>query len=130
MALADTSAATALKLLKKYGRSVVVTRVTAPGTYNSSTGKTSTPTTASATIKAYVTDFQVRGFSAPNIQVKSGDKMMIVAATGFSAPKHGDTFTVGGETYTIVPITDNGMEVVTIYVKETPVLYKIHGRKS
>lgn len=130
MGLAESSSATALKLITKYGKSVVVTRVTVPGVYDTATGKTSAPTTAQQTIKAYVTDFQARGFNAPNILVKTGDKMILVAGSGFTKPDLGDTFTVGGITYSIVPIKDNGMEIVTVSVKEVDVLYKIHGRHS
>lgn len=129
MALADRSAATALKLLTKYGQNVTLRRVTVKGAYNSATGKTAAPTTAEVTVKAHPTDFNSGNRSA-NTQVNTGDKLILIAGSSISRPQIGDTITIGSDRYTIVPRSANGQEVEAVVVSGITVLYKIHGRLS
>lgn len=130
MSLADNMAKTALNLIKKYGSTIVVTRVTVKGTYNSATGVVSNPTTAQQTVKGVIKDFDSRAYSAPNILIQTDDKEILIAASGFSKPGLADTFTADGITYTIVPLRDNGLEVQSVMLQDKNVLFKIHGRKT
>lgn len=130
MALADSASRTALKLIAKHGKTISVSRVTVPGAYDTATGTTSEPTVATVSVKAYVKDCDSSPYRAPNVLVKTGDKELLIAASGFSKPDIGDTFTVGGVIYTIVPVESNGLGIQTVSVGETDVLYKVHGRAS
>jgi len=129
-AFADRMAATGLRLLTKYGKSITVTRITAPGAYDSSSGKTAAPTTVTVNAKCYPKDFDSSYSNRPNLLLKSGDKQLIISASGFSKPSLGDWFTIDGVKYTIVPIREGGLEIETIFAQEIPVLYYVHGRRS
>lgn len=120
--------ASALRMIAKGGKTVTVSREVV-GTYDTATGTVSSSTAVSADVKAIVKDFQPR-IGQLSLLVKSGDKELTFAAKDFDAPKIGDTFTIDGVTYTVVPRQENGLEVETVYAGELPALYHVHGRKS
>lgn len=131
MALADSATKTAVSLIRKYGKTVLITHVTAQGAYDSSTGKTAAPTTTQTTTKAIVKDVDQRTYGQTvNLLVKVGDKIIELAASNIDALSISDTFTIDGITYMVVPVREGGLEIQTIFVSETPVLYKVHGRRT
>lgn len=127
-AFEDRISNSALSNIAKYGKTVSVQRYT-QSAYDTATGTYTNTLTSSVIVKALVSDFNAR-ISQIGLILKSGDKIITVAASGFDKPGIADKFTVEGETYTIVPIREGGLEIQTIYAGEIPVLYKIHGRKS
>lgn len=122
------NAATVLRQIAKYGADVVLTRAGAK-TYDPATSCYTETGGSTQTIKAVVSDMRARIDSAQGLNIQSGDKQLSVAASNFVKPKIGDTLTVLGDTYTIVPIAAGGLEIETVMAANTPVLYKIHGRR-
>jgi len=127
-AFEDRITATALKSIAKYGKTVIVKRYADP-VYDTATGTYSAALTDTQTIKALVSDFN-SAINRVGLGLKSGDKQITVAAKNFSKPDIADTFSVDGDVYTIVPVSEGGLEVQTVFAGEVPALYKIHGRIS
>lgn len=90
------TAATALRLLQRFGASATLTRTTA-GAYDPATG-TSTETTAVLTTTATVFDYDAKYIDGTLILV--GDKRAYLAAA--HEPKQGDKLTWGSDEYTVV----------------------------
>lgn len=112
----------ATKLINKYGKSITLTSVTT-GTYNPATGSV-TNTTSSATVKAIVEDYsyQDSGSGFTEGLIKVGDKKFTVAAIDLSsAPKPGDTITLGSSTYSVI-------RVIETWSGEQIASYEIQGR--
>ena len=129
-AFEDRTAATALRQIAKYGKTISIQRQ-GEKTYDETTLKyTEADTPAADVIKALVKDFDATTAARLGARVQSGDKIFTVAASGLTKPDLGASVTVDGETLAIVPKTDGGLEVMTVYAGEIAVLYRIHGRKS
>ena len=112
----------ATKLINKYGKSITLTSVTT-GTYNPATGSV-TNTTSSATVKAIVEDYsyQDSGSGFTEGLIKVGDKKFTVAAIDLSsAPKPGDTITLGSSAYSVI-------RVIETWSGEQIASYEIQGR--
>lgn len=127
-AFEDRTAATALRQIAKYGKSTVIKRYADP-VYDTATGKYTATLTDTQNVKAIVSDFNSR-INRVGLDLKSGDKQITVAASGFGKPDIGDTMTIDSITYMVVPVHEGGLEIETIFAGEIPVLYKIHGRKT
>ena len=110
----------ATKIINKYGKSITLTSVTT-GTYNPATGSV-TNTTSSATVKAIVEDYSYQDSGFTEGLIKVGDKKFTVAAIDLSsAPKPGDTITLGSSTYSVI-------RVIETWSGEQIASYEIHGR--
>lgn len=113
----DNSAATADSLIRKFGTSVSMSRVT-PGAYNPETGQTAT-TTTTQTVLAVVIDYPQKFIDGTLI--RQGDRKALVSAVGSTAPIAGDTFTWGGSPLVVV-------EAKTLGPAGTAVLYTLQVR--
>jgi hypothetical protein len=120
----DKSAATALKLLQKFGRSVTHTRQVS-GAYDPATGG-STVTSTNQTGTGCVLDFQLMNYGTTfegQTVIQQGDKYALLATSGITnVPVPGDLFVAGGVTWSI-------MGVKTVSPAGTDVLHKLHLRK-
>ena len=96
----DRAAATALKLLTKYGRSVTVTSVT-PGTYDPAAGSI-TNTTATSTAKGLVTEHKATDIDGTLI--KAGDKKLLLDSSAVISID--DSVTVGSDVYSVVGVSE------------------------
>jgi hypothetical protein len=118
MALATSLRKTASKLMAKFGGEVTFRRVTA-GAYNPTTG-TSTPSTATTTIRGVLDDVNER---ETNDLIKGTDKKLTIAAADLAfEPVVSDQVTVGGRAMQIVQVNkieqDNTAIVFEIYLRE------------
>ena len=95
------SAATADKILTKFGQDITITRRTA-GTYNTSTG-TATVTETTQTGTGAIFDWANRNIDG--ILIKTGDRRLLLSAVGLTAPVVNDTVTVGTTVFTIVQVS-------------------------
>lgn len=127
-AFEDRTAATAVRQINKYGKTVTI-QSAGVKTYDPATSKYTGTDPAAFTVKGLVTDFNSR-VSRIGLDVRSGDKMLMLAAKGLDKPTISDKFTVDDDTFTVVPVHEGGLEVTTVYAGEIPVLYKVHGRKT
>lgn len=89
----DRMAATAAKLLKKYGAAAVLSRVTA-GDYDPATGNTIGETTATYSCFAAKFDYEQKDIDGTQIRV--GDQRVYLSAPGVVQPQSGDTMTFTG----------------------------------
>lgn len=121
--------ATVLRQITKYGADVVVTRA-GTKTYDVATGGYVETGGTVENAKAVISDFVARVDRLGGLNIQSGDKQILFAASGFARPKIGDTISFLSDTYTIVPVVDGGLEVQTVLAQNTPVLYKVHGRRK
>jgi hypothetical protein len=94
----DKTAATALRLITKFGASSTLTHV-APATYDPTTGST-TPTETAQTVQACV--FPYSNALIDGTLIRTTDLQALVAASGVSEPAAGSTLLWGGVTRTIV----------------------------
>jgi hypothetical protein len=119
------SAATALKLLQKFGRTVTHTRQVSGNDYNPSTGA-ATVTPSNQTGTGCVLDFQLMNYGTTfegQTVIQQGDKYALLATSGITnVPVPGDLFVAGGVTWNI-------MGVKTVSPAGTDVLHKLHLRK-
>ena len=111
------SAASALKMLTKFGQSVTRRSYTA-GTYDPATGLV-TPTTADTTRKGALFDFGEGQTLERGTLIQSGDKRLLLDATATVLPQ--DHFIIGGTENVIVSIGE-------INPAGTVVLYDLHLR--
>lgn len=93
------TAATAARLLARFGAPVTVTRVT-PGAYNPDTGSNaagSTQTWSPSGVKLDYTQREIDGTS-----IKAGDQRVYMSAVAGLDPQAGDSVTLGAETWRVV----------------------------
>lgn len=129
--MADDDASFALEAIAEDGKLITITPPSTGGVYNPATSSTEGAVVGVAFDRAaIVKDFDSRVSSAVNLQLRVGDKEIILAAQGIDKPTIGFTFTVDDEVFNVVPEKEGGLEVQTIYSGNTPVLYKVHGRHS
>jgi hypothetical protein len=117
-------AATALKLLTKFGRSVTLRKQTA-GAYDPATsGATVTNTDYTGTGALFDFNERILGTQFENgTSVQMGDKYLLLASSGITvAPVPNDLLIFGSDTWTV-------LNVKTIAPAGTAVLYELHLRK-
>lgn len=118
------TAATSLKLLTRFGRTVTLRRQVA-GAYDPATGS-ATVTTTDYTGKGAIFDFDERRLGtvfAPGSTIQMGDKYLLLAPDGITvAPAPGDFLIFGSDTWNIV--NKKSVEPAGIVV-----LYELHLRK-
>ena len=111
------SAATATRLITKFGQSVTLRHYTI-GTYSTTTGL-NTVTTSDVTAKAAIFDFaQGQTLQAGNL-IQSGDKQALMAVT--QTPAMQDHVIVGGKEYVILSLGE-------LNPAGTVVMYDLHLR--
>lgn len=119
----DRMAATALRLLRKFGQSVTIRRVTG-GSVDPVTGTVVAGTTTDTTATAVLQDYSLQESGAANMQqtlIQSGDKKFIVAARGINPPALTDKILAAGKTWNIINIKE-------INPEGAPMVYEIQGR--
>jgi hypothetical protein len=117
-------AATALKLLTKFGRSVTLRKQTA-GAYDPATsGATVTNTDYTGTGALFDFNERILGTQFENgTSVQMGDKYLLLASSGITvAPVPNDLLIFGSDTWTV-------LNVKIIAPAGTAVLYELHLRK-
>jgi hypothetical protein len=105
----------ALAQIANFGRDVVLKRVM-ESTYNYTTGTNTGGSTTTETIKAVVTDYELKQIDGTIIQ--RGDKLYTMAAQGLNAPKTNDFL----DDWKILAVD-------TIQTGDTALLYKCQVRK-
>lgn len=105
MSFYNNMALTALKLIASKGQAVTWQRRTA-GAYNPATGSASV-TVAEVTCTGVMLDYKDRTTAGVNTDgqtlVQRGDRKLLLAASGMpAAPLPGDSFVVGGESWSVV----------------------------
>ena len=97
------SAATALKLITKFGQTAAIirTEVKEPSNpWDPSTGET---VVTEYTVQAVVTEYAQRLIDG--VSVKYGDKLVLVASSGLAVtPAPNDSISVGGQTFSVVSV--------------------------
>lgn len=118
------SAATALRLLTKFGRSVTLRKQT-PGAYDPATSS-NTITNTDYTGQGALLDFNERQLGtnfAGGSTIQQGDKYLLLAPSGITvAPVTNDLLIFGSDTWTV-------LNVKTLAPAGTAVLHKLHLRK-
>lgn len=107
----SATAATADRLLKRFGASAQVTRNT-PGAYDPATGSAPITTTAQP-VTAAVFDYDHSYIDGTRIQ--QGDRRAFVSAVGVWAPKQGDVLAWDGSDLTVItskPLKPAGLSVL------------------
>ena len=98
------SAATALRLITKFGQTATIlrTEIKEPSKpWDPSSGET---VVTEYPVQAVVTEFAQRLIDGVN--VKYGDKLVLVAASGLAViPTPNDAISVGGQTYSVVGVS-------------------------
>jgi hypothetical protein len=118
-ALYTRGAATAARLLAKYGAAVTLRSFT-PGTYNKDTGVRANPAPTSNTRNGALFDIDHGVKDIRGKLVETGDKELLMEPG--VAPKAQDSVTVGGIQYTVVSVGE-------LNPAGTPVLFTLHLRK-
>lgn len=95
----DKSAATASRLLAKFGATVTVTRTT-PGAYDPATGTDAAGSAQTWTPAGVRLEYSQREIDGTNI--KAGDQRVYMSAVAGLDPQPGDTVTLGGEAWRVV----------------------------
>ena len=115
------SAATALRLLTKFGQDVTLRSVTI-GAYDTATGANAI-TTSDTTVKAAILDFKSRfGIGQTEIDlVQAGDKHCLMQAG--TIPNLQDVVVVGTKIYSVLSIGE-------VNPAGTPVMYSLHLRNG
>jgi hypothetical protein len=114
MGFYEQRAASALRLIKKYGMNMVLRRVT-KGTYHPSAGSTDASTVVDCAAKGIVEEYKVQDIDGTII--KNGDKSVILAASGLAfRPDTNDFLLIGA---TIVNGVTVGGEPWKIFVNKT-----------
>lgn len=93
------SAATALRLLTRFGRPVTVTRET-PGAYDPATGTDAAGTSQTWTPSGVKLEYTQREIDGTNI--KAGDQRVYMSAAAGLDPQPGDAVTLGAEVWRVV----------------------------
>ncbi|MFG3398659.1 hypothetical protein ACQKEK_02515 [Pseudomonas sp. NPDC077408] len=134
----DRMAATALRLLKKRGQSVVL-RDTAPGEYDPITGGSTPGAVAEQIGSAYLGDYSLRESGAANLagsDIRQNDKKIMLAAGDIRAPTLStkilaDVFERNDEGELVYLRTDTwtAVNIKEINPAGTPLVYEIQGRR-
>lgn len=111
------AAATALRLLTKFGRDVTLRNYTV-GTYDPATG-TNSVSTSDVTVKAAVLDYGAGQMEQAGNLIQSGDKRCLVQAG--TVPALEDHVIVGSKDYSILSVGE-------VNPAGTPVIYNLHLR--
>lgn len=93
------TAATAARLLGKFGATVTVTRTT-PGARNPDTGTTGAGSTQTWTPKGVKLDYSAREIDGT--QILAGDQRVYMSAIASLDPKPSDVVTLGSEAWRVV----------------------------
>ena len=121
----DRMAATALRLIERFGQAATLSEVSA-GEYDPVTGIDSEPVTLTQPGQVILLDFteQEAGIiNAAGSLVQQGDKKIMLAAKGLAwPPTMTNTILVDGLTWTIVNIKSTNPA-------GTPLVYELHGRR-
>ena len=113
MSLYTNMAATAKRLLTKFGRAVTITTYTT-GTYNTATGAATSSSIDTATIGAV---FSYKDSLIDGALIKRGDKYMLCPIAALV----GDRVTIGTVIYSVIDVKE-------INPGGTPVMYKFNIR--
>lgn len=97
----NKSAATALKLITKFGASATLIK-RAEGSYDPATGS-NTITETSYTVKAVLLNYRANETNTQGSLIQAKDRKVIIQATTVT-PDVSDTFTFGGVTYRVVEV--------------------------
>lgn len=124
MTIYDRAAASALRMLTKYGSSGTL-RVVTVGEYDPNTG--SAPTTENdypVSVAKFDFDLRMSGTTfAPGTVIIGGDKQIFMAAQGLAVtPAPGNKIIIGSETWNVEGVKE-------LKPAATPILYEILGRK-
>lgn len=92
-------AATAAEMLREFGVSVTVSRLT-PGAYDPETGTNAAGTTQTWTPWGVMLEYSQREIDGTNI--KAGDQRVYMSTTADLDPKPADTVTIGTEVWRVV----------------------------
>lgn len=111
-------AATAKRLLTRFGQVVTVKRVT-PGGYDPATGATTADVTNGYSCAGAVMNYASRDIDGTLVQ--RGDVRVLIAPDVADAPKTGDTLAAAGRTLTVI-------RVDTLAPTGTAVLYDVQAR--
>jgi hypothetical protein len=106
------TAATAARLLLKFGRAVTLTRVT-PGAYDPATGAPGTGTTATHAGTAALFEYQQKDIDGTHIRM--GDQRAYIAPGLAVTPQTGDTLTIGSDVWSVIasrPLSPAGIVVL------------------
>lgn len=113
-------AASAAKLLVKFGRDVVLVDVTL-GTYNPATGTVAGGSSANVTRKGALFDFKDGQTTAAGGLIQTGDKKMLLDSSA-PAPKVEDKVSLDGIKWAVKGVKE-------VNPGGTPVIYELHLRK-
>ena len=120
----DRMAATALRLISKFGQTATIKDVTA-GSYDPVTGTGTPDTPIDQPAELILLDYSSQESGAKDAegtQIKAGDKKILIAAKGLLwAPKLTSTITADGADWRIVNVKSSNPA-------GTPLVYEIHGR--
>lgn len=94
-----TTAATAARLIARFGSKVVLTR-SVPGAYDPATGAPAAPTVTMQNVDAVVLDFPQSYIDGTLI--RAGDRKVLVSAVGTTAPMAGDTMAWEGQSLVVI----------------------------
>lgn len=106
-----TTAATAGKLITRFGASVTMSR-TVPGAYDPALGGPGAGTTTEQAVKAVVLDFPQSYIDGTLI--RAGDRKALVSVVGITAPEPGDMFTWDGRALVVVSVKTLGPSGIAV----------------
>ncbi|EGK71907.1 hypothetical protein METUNv1_01685 [Methyloversatilis universalis FAM5] len=93
------TAATATRLLLKFGRAATLTRV-APGAYDPATGAPGAGSTALHAGTAALFDYQQKDIDGTHVRM--GDQRAYIAPDLAATPQTGDTLTIGSDVWSVI----------------------------
>ena len=99
MSFYDSLAATADRMIERYGSVAVLNRVV-PGAYDETTGATAAATTTVYTGRGAVFGYSQREINGTD--VRAGDQRVMLAPTDMVLPQTNDTLTINGTTWAVV----------------------------
>jgi len=121
----DRMAATALRLIERFGLTATLSEVT-PGEYDPVTGVETGGATLTQTGQLILLDYTAQEagiINAAGSLVQQGDKKIMLAAKGLAwAPTMTTTILADGLTWTIINIKSTNPA-------GTPLVYELHGRR-
>lgn len=106
------TAATAERLLKRFGKPATITRTT-PGGYNTATGTTGAPTVSTQSQQVVVIDYP-HGYIDGTL-IRQGDRQALISPQVIFEPKAGDVLAWGGASLTLItvkPVAPAGVPVL------------------